>query len=181
MLINKLKNLFFKEKFNEKQINNIVENIIKISGSKIFYDQYKIPKNFLSRFEIIVVFVFLLHNRLKNERNCKIKLQKVYDCLFDYIDISLRQIGVGDLSVGKKIAILAKKFTFRIKTYEKSFENDFNDIKKPIKKYIYNNNTSQSLVINKFVKYILSENKKLKMVLIKKIFVKNYFKLPKKI
>ena len=75
--------------------------------------------------------------------------------------------------------MLAKIFSFRIKIYEKSFEKDLNNIRKPIKKYIYNNSNTKSIAINKFVKYILSENKKLEITLINKIFVKNYFQPPK--
>ena len=146
MLINKLKKFFFKENFNKKKIKDIVENIIKISKSEIFYQKYKIPKIFLSRFEIIIIFVFLLFNRLKKEKKSEIRLQK---------------------------------FSFRIKIYEKSFEKDLNNIRKPVKKYIYNNSNTKSIVINKFVKYILSENKKLEITLINKIFIKNCFLPPK--
>ena len=99
--------------------------------------------------------------------------------MFDYVDSSLREIGVGDLSVGKKVNMLAKIFSFRIKIYEKSFEKDLNNIRKPVKKYIYNNSNTKSIVINKFVKYILSENKKLEITLINKIFIKNCFQPPK--
>ena len=178
MLINKLKKFFFKENFNKKKIKDIVENIIKISKSEIFYQKYKIPKIFLSRFEIIIIFVFLLFNRLKKEKKSEIRLQKIYDCLFDYVDSSLREVGVGDLSVGKKVIELAKIFSFRIKVYDKSFENNLNDIKKPIKMYIYKNSYTKSLEINHFVKYILTENKKLQLSPKKNIFIKNYFKSP---
>ena len=100
MLINRIKKFFFKENFNKKQIKNIVENIIQISDSEIFYKKYKIPRNFSSKFEIIILFIFLIFNRFKNDKNSEIKLQQIYDFLFDYVDSSLREVGVGDLSVG---------------------------------------------------------------------------------
>ena len=176
MIINNLKKIFFKRnKYNTRKIKDILNNIIKISYSSSFNKKFKIPNTFYSRYEIILILIFLLYLRLKNERANKIKIQIMYDFLFDYIDYSLREIGTGDLSVGKKVKILAKIFSFRIKIYEKSFEKDLNNIRKPVKKYIYNNSNTKSIAINKFVKYILSENKKLKITLIKKIFVKNYF------
>ena len=138
MLINRIKKFFFKENFNQKQIKNIVENIIQISDSEIFYKKYKIPRNFSSKFEIIILFIFLIFNRFKNDKNSEIKLQQIYDFLFDYVDSSLREVGVGDLSVGKKVIELAKIFSFRIKVYDKSFENNLNDIKKFIKILIPN-------------------------------------------
>ena len=178
MLINRIKKFFFKENFNQKQIKIIVENIIQISDSEIFYKKYKIPRNFSSKFEIIILFIFLIFNRFKNDKNSEIKLQQIYDFLFDYVDSSLREVGVGDLSVGKKVIELAKIFSFRIKAYDKSFENNLSDIKKPIKRYIYKNSYIKSLEINHFVKYILTENKKLQLSPKKNIFIKNYFKLP---
>ena len=110
MLINRIKKFFFKENLNQKQIKNIVENIIQISDSEIFYKKYKIPRNFSSKFEIIILFIFLIFNRFKNDKNSEIKLQQIYDFLFDYVDSSLREVGVGDLSVGKKVIELAKIF-----------------------------------------------------------------------
>ena len=179
MLINKLKKIFFKEKFNKKEINYIVENIVKVSETDIFYSKYKIPKKFLSRFEIIVIFIFLLFYRIKDEKSCETKLQKIYDCLFDYIDFSLRELGISDLSIGKNINILAKKFSLRIKIYHKYCKNDFNNIKRPIKKYVYNNANINDATVNKFVQYIISEQKKLKSRSLSNIFVKNCFQLPK--
>tara|TARA_B100000315_G_scaffold254373_1_gene295308 strand:- start:1436 stop:1972 length:537 start_codon:yes stop_codon:yes gene_type:complete len=178
MLINSLKKIFFKEKLKKKCVKNIVENIIQVSQSDIFYKKYKIEKDFILRFEIIIILVFLIFFRLKNNKKFRPKLQEIYDYLFDYIDFSLREIGTGDLGVGKKVKILAKTFSFRIKTYNKSFQINFDNIKKPIKKYLFKKNTNP-IIVNKFVKYILDENRRIHSNITKNIFVKNLFKLPK--
>ena len=171
MLINSLKNFFFKEKFKKNHAKNIVENIIQVSQSDIFYKKYKIKKDFLLRFEIITILVFLIFFRLKNNKKHRSKLQEIYDYLFDYIDFSLREIGIGDLSVGKKVKNLAK-------TYNKSFQINFNDIKKPIKRNLFEKNVDP-IIVDNFVKYLLRENKKIHSIIAKKIFIKDLFKAPK--
>ena len=66
--------------------------IIKISYSNSFNKKFKIPKNFYARYEIILILIFLLYLRLKDEKVNNVKIQIIYDYLFDYIDYSLREI-----------------------------------------------------------------------------------------
>ena len=42
------------------------------------------------------------------------KIQTMCDCLFDFIDYSLREVGTGDLSVGNKVKNMARIFSKRI-------------------------------------------------------------------
>ena len=178
MLIANLKKFFFKrKKYNTRKIKDILNNIIEISYSDSFNKKFKIPNTFYSRYEIILILIFLLYLRLKNERANKIKIQIMYDFLFDYIDYSLREIGTGDLSVGKKVKTMARIFSFRIKLYEKSISKDFKNIKKPIKKFIYKNKVRKNNLDN-FYNYINKQHKKLNSSNSKRIFSKNFFKEP---
>ena len=178
MILNNLKKFFFKRKKNNtRNINDILNNIIKISYSSSFNKKFKIPKTFYSRYEIILILIFLINLRLKNEKVNKMKIQIMYNYLFDYIDYSLREIGTGDLSVGKKVNILARIFSFRIQLYEKSIIKDFKNIKKPIKKFIYKNKVKKDNLDN-FYNYIVKQHKKLNSLNSKEIFSKKCFKEP---
>ena len=176
MILNNLKKVFFKrKKYNTKNIENILNNIIKISYSSSFNKKFKIPKTFHARYEIILILIFLINLRLKNEKVNKNKMQIIYNLLFEYIDYSLREAGVGDLSIGKKVKILARILSFRMQLYKKSINVDFKNIKKPIKKYIYKNKVKKNN-LNNFYKYIYSQHKKLKYADSNDIFKKNFFK-----
>ena len=176
MLINNLIKFFFKgKKYNIKKIRDILNNIIEVSYSVSFNKKFKIPNTFYARYEIILILIFLINLRLKNEKVNKNKMQIIYNLLFEYIDYSLREAGVGDLSIGKKVQILARIFSFRMQLYEKSINVDFKNIKKPIKKYIYKNKVKKNN-LNNFYKYICSQHKKLKYSDSNDIFKKNFFK-----
>ena len=142
-----------------------------------FNKKFKIPESFYARYEIILILIFLLYLRLKNEKVNKIKIQIICNYLFEYLDYSLREIGIGDLSVGKKVKTLARIFSFRMKSYEESVKIDFKNIKKLIKKFVYKNKVKKRNLDN-FYNYINSQYKKLKISNSKDIFSKNFFKEP---
>ena len=178
MILNNLKKFFFKrKKYNTKYINNILNNIIKISYSSSFNKKFRIPKTFYARYEIILILFFLIHIRLKNEKVNKMKLQIMCDCLFDYIDYSLREVGTGDLSVGNKVKNMARIFSKRIELYEKSISKNFKNIKRPIKEFVYENKVKKNHLDN-FYNYINKQHKKLSSSNSNEIFNKNFFKEP---
>ena len=147
------------------------------TSTTLSYGFFKSNTSFNARYEIILILIFLLYLRLKNEKVNKIKIQIIYNYLFEYLDYSLREIGVGDLSVGKKIKTLARIFSFRMKLYEESVKIDFISIKKLIKKYVYKNKVKKRNLDN-FYNYVNSQHKKLKTSNSKNIFSKNFFKEP---
>ena len=178
MIINNIKNFFFKKKkYNKKSLKDVLNNIIKISNSVSFNKKFKVPESFYVRYEIILIFIFLLYLRLKNEKVNKIKIQIICNYLFEYLDYSLREIGIGDLSVGKKVKTLGRIFSFRIRSYEESVKIDFKNIKKLIKKFVYKNKVKKRNLDN-FYNYVNSQHKKLKTSNSRNIFSKNFFKEP---
>ena len=178
MILNNLKKFFFKrKKYNTRNIKDILNNIIKISYSNSFNTKFKIPNNVHTRYEIILILFFLIHIKLKNEKVNKVKLQIMCDYLFDYIDYSLREVGTGDLSVGKKVKTMARIYSNRMQLYEKSISKNFKNIKKPIKEFVYENKVKKNHLDN-FYNYINKQHKKLKSLNSNEIFNKNFFKEP---
>ena len=178
MLLNNLKKFFFKrKKYNTKNIRYILNNIIQISYSISFNKKFETPKNFYTRYEIILILFFLIYIKLKKEEISKMKFQIMCDYLFDYIDYSFREAETGDLSVGKKVKEMARIFSNRMQLYDKSISKNFKNIKKPIKKFIYENNVKKRHLDN-FYNYINKQHKKINSVNSSKIFNKNFFKEP---
>lgn len=84
-----------------------------------FYTRLGAPDTVDGRFDMIALHVFLLLRRLRGEGKDGAALaQKLFDVMFDYMDQDLREMGVGDLSVGKKIKAMASAVYGRIAAYE---------------------------------------------------------------
>ena len=74
------------------------------------------------RFEIYSLHVVLLLDRLKGQGvQAAETAQSLFDSYVSQLDHALRELGVGDLSVGKKMRRLGEAFYGRVKSYEQAF------------------------------------------------------------
>ena len=102
--------------------------------------------------------IFLLHfafflKMYKND-NSKYKLQNVYDYVFKQLEISIRELGYGDMSVNKKMKSYINLFHSIILKVEKW--NNFNvDKKCLIFKELINDEIDSLYFVNYFDKYRL--------------------------
>ncbi|MDR3500383.1 MAG: ubiquinol-cytochrome C chaperone family protein [Parvibaculum sp.] len=86
-----------------------------------FYLRAGVPDTLEGRFEMLMLNAFLVLHRLKAAGEpAKALGQRVFDILFDDMDQTLREIGIGDLSVGKKIKTMAAAFYGRIAAYDEA-------------------------------------------------------------
>jgi cytochrome b pre-mRNA-processing protein 3 len=89
------------------------------SRNPAFFGPGRVPDTVEGRFEALCLHGFLVLHRLKSEGEAGRELaQSYFDTMFEDMDRNLREIGIGDLSVGKRIKLLAENFYGRIKTYE---------------------------------------------------------------
>ena len=93
----------------------------------MFYSLFGVPDTLNGRFDMITLHMFIVLRRLKDIGEDGVKLsQDLFDIMFADMDQNLREMGVGDLSVGKKVKALATAFYGRIGAYDNGI-NDLND------------------------------------------------------
>lgn len=84
-----------------------------------FFAGIGVPDTLDGRFDLICLHAFLYLYRMKRERPRAERLaQAFFDAMFADFDRSLREVGVGDLSVGKHIKRMAQAFYGRVRAYE---------------------------------------------------------------
>ncbi|MBI1262396.1 MAG: hypothetical protein GC184_11790 [Rhizobiales bacterium] len=97
----------------------LYRQLVERSRQPVFYLDFGIPDTVEGRFEMISLHAFLTMRRLKHQNpEAKAFGQKVFDVMFDDMDQAMREMGVSDLRVGKKIKALAESFFGRIVAYE---------------------------------------------------------------
>src|ERR1041385_2523533 len=85
-----------------------------------FVSKIGVPDTVDGRFELIVLHAFLYLHRLKREQPEAAALgQHFFDTMFTDFDRSLREMGTGDLSVGREIKRMAQAFYGRVDAYER--------------------------------------------------------------
>lgn len=84
-----------------------------------FYSALGVADTVDGRFDMIVLHAALLLRRLTAEGRRSARLaQALFDLMFADMDRNLREMGVGDMGVGKRIKQMAKAFYGRAAAYE---------------------------------------------------------------
>ena len=113
---------YFKKKQNKEQIiaNNQYKKIIYESNKFLNENNFFIKKDYKTSFEIVSIFLimFIRINLLQNNRNKYLVVNdKLVSLFIDDLDESLREKGIGDMSIGKYVKSYVKKFYFRISKF----------------------------------------------------------------
>jgi cytochrome b pre-mRNA-processing protein 3 len=89
------------------------------------YGRLGVPDTLDGRFEMVGLHAFLLIRRLQREVSPGPELaQAVFDAMFSDMDVTLREMGVGDLSVGKRVREMWEAFHGRAAVYEATLAED---------------------------------------------------------
>jgi len=92
-----------------------------------FYSDLGVPDTVDGRFDMVVLHVFLVMARLRDAGGDG-ELQRLFqECLFADMDRSLREMGVGDLSVGKRVQDMASAYFGRLQAYEAALHAESDD------------------------------------------------------
>lgn len=90
-----------------------------------FYLECGAPDTLDGRFDLLALHLFLVLRRLSGPQTSlesKEVSQQLFDVMFGDMDQSLREMGVGDLTVGKKIRSMSEAFYGRVAAYEKGLQ-----------------------------------------------------------
>lgn len=83
-----------------------------------FYARLSVPDSVEGRFDMIVLHMVMIFHRLKDEGPVVAEqTQVLFDLFLSDMDRSLREMGVGDLTVPKKMKKLAAAFYGRLASY----------------------------------------------------------------
>ena len=88
-----------------------------------FYTECEVADSLDGRFDLIVLHVFLVVRALRPSGEPGKRLSNlIFKMMMDDMDMNLREMGVGDLSVGKRIKSMARAFYGRSAAYDAAFD-----------------------------------------------------------
>ncbi len=122
-MLQKLKSWFAPDPW-EASARSLYHEIVAQARLPIFYEKLGVPDTANGRFDMIVLHCFCVMQRLKKEPEGYDLSQMLMTVLVDDLDRNLREMGVGDLSVGKKVKRIAEGFYGRLDAYSSGFTGD---------------------------------------------------------
>jgi cytochrome b pre-mRNA-processing protein 3 len=93
-----------------------------------FYETYSVPDTVNGRFDMIVLHLWMVLRRLRGIEGGTILSQGLFDQFCSDMDANLREMGIGDLTVPKKMLGFAEAFYGRTGAYDLAFEAGRDDL-----------------------------------------------------
>jgi len=109
----------------EQAADGLYRAIIAQARQPRFYQSLEVPDTVDGRFDMVALHTFLVLRRLKREgRDAAELAQALYDLMFADMDQNLREMGIGDMGIGKRIKAMAQMFSGRIAAYDAGLDGD---------------------------------------------------------
>jgi len=103
----------------------VYTHIVTKTRQPWLYIKAGVPDTVTGRFDMITLHSFLILERLSDKGDAEAEFsQKFFDEVFLDMDHSLREMGVGDLSVGKKIRKMSEIFYGACNGYRKALSGE---------------------------------------------------------
>lgn len=99
---------------------------VTAARAPVFYAAHGVPDTPDGRFDMVALHVFLALRRLKRDggTTALAMAQALTDLMFADMDRNLRELGVGDLGVGRQVKALAAAFRGRAEAYDAALDRD---------------------------------------------------------
>ena len=102
----------------------LYSRIVEQARSPEFYRSLGVPDSPTGRFDMVALHGILVVRQLASEKSGAGLAQELSDAMFADMDRNLREMGVGDLSVGKHMKKLASHYFGRVEAYEEGLDGD---------------------------------------------------------
>ncbi len=109
---------FVRPRRHERVAHELYCAAVAAARAPFFYRELGVPDTLDGRFDLVGLHTFLLIRRLQGvPRSGPALAQAVFDAMFSDMDLNLREMGVGDLGVGKRVRAMWEAFHGRAAAY----------------------------------------------------------------
>ena len=128
-----------------------------------FFRDIGVPDTIDGRFELICLHAFLFLHRLKGEPPPAPQFgQRFVDAMFADFDRSLREMGTGDLSVGRQVTRMAQAFYGRIEAYGGGLSSGDAVLRPALARNLFGTVTAAEAALDAMAGFVRREAKRLR-------------------
>lgn len=132
--------------------------LVEQARQPAFYVDRGVPDDKEGRFDMIVMHAFLVLRRLKRDHDKTNELaQAVFDVMFADMDRNLREMGVSDLVVGRRVKNLVKAFYGRVVAYEAGLDGADEVLAAALERNLFRNTKPEDRDIAGMIQYMRRE------------------------
>jgi len=133
--------------------NDLYNKIISLTRKKFFYTEISLKDDLITRLYLVLFHLGFILELLKKDTKNKKLAQNIYDLFFKNIEFNLREIGLGDISVNKKMKDLIKLF-YEILIYCEHWNLKEPNVKIQFLKTLFDKNNERNFDKEKLLNYL---------------------------
>ena len=119
-------------------IEGIYGMIVTQAREPLFYRDLGVPDTVNGRFDLLVLHLWMILRRFKPVEGGASLSQALFDCFCDDMDANLREMGVGDLTVPKRMQAFGEAFYGRVAAYDLALSQGVEPLAQALRKNILN-------------------------------------------
>lgn len=133
--------------------------LVEQARKPVFYTTHGVPDTLEGRYDMIVVHAWLLLRRLSAlaTEDAKALSQTVFDYMFTDMDRNLREMGVSDLRVGKRVQRMAEAFYGRAAAYDRGVDEGKESLRAALTRNLYQVGEVPAAQLDGIVAYVLAQ------------------------
>lgn len=131
--------LFKKKKHNQVIVDRQYAALTSAARIPFFYSDLGVPDTVMGRYEMLSIVMILFFRRTaKSSTSGQELAQEIVDAFFQDLDHSIRELGIGDQGVPKRMKKLAGMFYGRLETYARALDaGDVDELAASLARNIY--------------------------------------------
>ena len=149
---------FFRKSGPPQAIHDIYRIIVDQARQPRFYTDLDVPDSVDGRFEMVTLHAFLVIRRLKGEsESSSDAAQALFDLMFEDMDVSLREMGAGDMGVGKRVKAMVQAFYGRIASYEAGLAGEEGALEDALSRNVYATVEPREAAVAELARYLCAQ------------------------
>jgi len=130
---------FRQKKHNRLIVERQYEALTATARTPVFYAELGMPDTVMGRFEMLSIVLILYFRRTRQSaRSGQEIAQEIVDAFFEDVDHSIRELGIGDQGVPKRMKKLAGMFYGRLESYAAALDKvDLDLLASALRRNIY--------------------------------------------
>jgi cytochrome b pre-mRNA-processing protein 3 len=123
---------------SENTIGTIYGMIVTRAREPVFYNGYGVPDTVDGRFDLVVVHLWMVLRRLGADADSRKLAQGLFDLFCSDMDANLREMGVGDMTVPKRMQAFGQAFYGRSAAYDAALAEGHEALARALDKNVFN-------------------------------------------
>lgn len=154
----------FSSSKSKKTAYKLYGKLVDQAREPVFYTVYGVQDTIDGRFDMIVLHLFIVERRLSVEGDGTAVIRRqLQEAMFSDMDRSLRELGVGDMGIGKEVKKMGVAWFGRLKAYASALDEDDPRaaLTVALSRNLYRCEEGNAPMAERMADYVISNSKKL--------------------